>query len=463
MHKCIIVALLFGTQICMSSEVHTPWRLEGAQQRIEEIRKGECVLQLRLPNGRSVPVKTAYSLNQTRHAFNFGGSLAADWEVPRQDWYPEFKTHFAQLFNYATIDFYWAVHAQKRGEWDYRADSRAKLDWAKGAGMRLRGHPLMWHEVAPKWIESSTRSVASLDGDIMKHIRMLVKDYPEIDEWDLYNETPGIRLKDPELGARRWVESLGGPGPTTEVIVDAVREIQPNGRFIVNHFSGSDPEYHEQIEYCLAQNVSFDAIGVQTHMHHQGDTYTESRLWNALEQFSEYGKPLQLSEISILSCELFPSWDDLSVWEKEISAAKQAGAPIPLKPSTPEWERYQAELTRDFYTLAFSHPSVEALIWWTITDLKPWRGMPAGLLDAEGQPKPVYHVLDQLINQDWTTHLDGETAMRGEVQFRGYYGSYHIELEHNGQTFVGEFEFLNDSSEVQEIVLHASGERQSSR
>ena len=32
-------------------------------------------------------------------------------------------------------------------------------------------------------------------------------------------------------------------------------------------------------------------------------------------------------------------------------------------------EQYQAALTRDFYTLAFSHPLVESITWWTITDL----------------------------------------------------------------------------------------------
>ena len=43
-----------------------------------------------------------------------------------------------------------------------------------------------------------------------------------------------------------------------------------------------------------------------------------------------------------------------------------------------------AHLTKDFYTLAFSHPNVEVITWWTMSDLDPWRGMPCGLLDEEG-------------------------------------------------------------------------------
>ncbi|MBC8434779.1 MAG: endo-1,4-beta-xylanase [Verrucomicrobia bacterium] len=447
----------------MTSADHLPWTLDGAQQRIEAVRQGDCQLRLVLPDGQIVPEESVYSLSQTRHAFNFGGSLAADWEVPNRDWYPEFKDRFANLFNYATIDFYWAVHSNQQGNWNYRADSREKLEWAKQQGMRLRGHPLMWHEVVPEWIASPKRPVEDLDQDIMAHVRMLVEDFPEIDEWDLYNETPGIRLKAPDMGARRWVESQGGPGPATEVIVDAVRGIQPDGRFIVNHFAENDPEYHKQIEYCLSNEVSFDAIGIQTHMHHQGDAFSEERLWNALERYSKYGKPLQLSEISILSCEIFPDWETQCVWEEEIAAASKAGKPAPCKPSTPEWERYQADLARDFYTLAFSHPAVESIIWWTITDLKPWRGMPAGLLDAKGQPKPAYHALDQLINHEWNTQMQGNTGANGAAQFRGFYGSYAITVEHRGKTFVGQFDLQRDQREVQTVALRSVRKRMSLR
>ena len=109
--------------------------------------------------------------------------------------------------------------------------------------------------------------------------------------------------------------------------------------------------------------------------------FPEDRLWNALNEYQKYGKPLQLSEITILSCEMFPEWSSAHEWYDDVEAAKQAGKPALSKPSLPEWELYQAALAKDFYTLSFSHPAVEAIIWWTITDVEPWKGMPAGLLD----------------------------------------------------------------------------------
>jgi GH35 family endo-1,4-beta-xylanase len=176
-----------------------------------------------------------------------------------------------------------------------------------------------------------------------------------------------------------------------------------------------------------------DVIGIQTHMHHLGDAISEERLWNALNEYEKYGLPLQLSEITVLSCEMFPDWRSAHVWYDKVEAAKQAGEPALSMPSLPAWEVYQAALTRDFYTLAFSHPGVEAIIWWTITDVEPWRGMPAGLLDEQGQPKPVYHVLDELINEEWHTEKRGLLSENGVLDFRGFYGTYAVEVEHEGE------------------------------
>ena len=116
-------------------------------------------------------------------------------------------------------------------------------------------------------------------------------------------------------------------------------------------------------------------------------------------------------------------------------------------------------VTHDFYTLAFSHPAVESIIWWTITDLEPWRGMPAGLLDAEGKAKPAYHALDQLINHQWNTQIEATTAQDGRAQFRGFYGSYTVTVEHEGEILTGEFDLRRGSFDVQNIVLRVTPDR----
>ena len=447
------IVLILAAFEMLKAEEHRPWKLEGARERIEAHRMGELQMEVRLPDGALVPDGAIFQLEQTGHAFRFGGSLSADWQAPKQDWYCDFKTQFARLFNYATVNFYWAVHEKKRGHWNYLKSSREQLDWARAEGMTLRGHPLMWHEVLPDWMTDSEREISALDADIGHHVRRLLEDYPEINEWDVYNEAVGIKWRDEKEGIRRWFESIGGPGEVSERIIGEARAVRPDARLILNHYTDLDVEYEEQIEHCLEARAEFEVIGIQTHMHTEMDSIGEARLWGALEKYARFGKPLHLSEISILSCQRFGDWESFNAWSAKVDAADAKGMPRPLIPSTPELEQYQADLTRDFYTLAFSHPAVEAIIWWTITDLEPWRGMPAGLLNASGQPKPAYKVLDQLINEEWRTRLEGAVAADGRIKTRGFYGSYALAVEVAGERYLANFEHQAGTNETLTLQL----------
>lgn len=431
---------------------HTPWNLEGAEARIEAHRKGDFSVVLALPNGDAIPEDAEYRLRQVNHEFLFGGSLAADWSVPEKEWYPQFKEYFAQLFNYATVNFYWASHEKVRGQWDYDSAPLSSdiYQWARDQGMVVKGHPLMWHQVLPDWIKDSERSVRKIDKDVRKHVKNLIKSYPEIDHWDAYNEVPGIIWKEEDLGIRRWQaykgnqiidnEFVSGPGYVTEAIMEIARKYRPDGYYILNHYQHDDPFYHKQIQYCLDNAVDFEAIGIQTHMHSETQSFSEDSLWLALESYKQYGKPIFLSEVSVLSCGIFEDWRGLDVQEKAWQYAMDNRLPIPLLEGSSELEQYQADLTRDFYTLAFSHPLVESITWWTITDLDPWRGMPSGLLDVNGEPKPVYFVLDELINQQWNTQKEGKLSDQGILKFRGFFGSYEVYVDFEGQTYVANFE-----------------------
>jgi GH35 family endo-1,4-beta-xylanase len=431
---------------------HTPWNLEGAEARIEAHRKGDFSVVLALPNGDAIPEGAEYRLRQVNHEFLFGGSLAADWSVPEKEWYPQFKEYFAQLFNYATVNFYWASHEKVRGQWDYDSAPLSSdiYQWARDQGMVVKGHPLMWHQVLPDWIKDSERSVRKIDKDVRRHVKNLIKSYPEIDHWDAYNEVPGIIWKEEDLGMRRWQaykgnqiidnEFVSGPGYVTEAIMEIARKYRPDGYYILNHYQHDDPFYHKQIQYCLDNAVDFEAIGIQTHMHSETQSFSEDSLWLALESYKQYGKPIFLSEVSVLSCGIFEDWRGLDVQEKAWQYAMDNRLPIPLLEGSSELEQYQADLTRDFYTLAFSHPLVESITWWTITDLDPWRGMPSGLLDVNGEPKPVYFVLDELINQQWNTQKEGKLSDQGILKFRGFFGSYEVYVDFEGQTYVANFE-----------------------
>ena len=149
-------------------------------------------------------------MSQTRHAFNFGGSLASDWQAPKQDWYDDFKAQFANLFNYATIDF---IGPSMRKS---LADGATILILGKNSIGRKPGYDsprasLMWHEVLPDFMTDSERDTSAIEADIVRHVDRLLTNFPEIDEWDVYNEAPGIKWRSKKEGVRRWFESVGGP------------------------------------------------------------------------------------------------------------------------------------------------------------------------------------------------------------------------------------------------------------
>lgn len=434
MARLLIFALLLTSTMCAAME-HTPWKLEGAQERIEKYRKGDCELQLVLPDGSMLPEGVEIDMKQTDHAFHFGGSFCQGRRLFSHQSFPKYSEHFADLFNYATLGFYWVLHEKTPGTWKLDSNTEKVMRFAIDRGMRVRGHPLMWHNAIPDFIEDSKLPGEKLDPIINDHIRRLVRDYPQIDEWDLYNEPPGIRLKDESNGARRWVEWQGGPSRMIERMVDTVRAVEPDGRFIVNHFSHSDPEYHELIEYLLEKDVSFDAIGIQAHMHTHPEIWTEDEMVKSLERYSKYDKPLQITELSIVSTPPLEDWKEMQAWEKRRERNRRLS-----RKSTRKMEAYQAAYARDFYTLAFSYPDIEAIVWWSVSDVDIWRGIPSGLVDLDGNPKPAYHVLHELINEEWQTNLQVPVDAGGRAAFRGFYGSYELQVRHGGRTLKGAFD-----------------------
>lgn len=69
-------------------------------------------------------------------------------------------------------------------------------------------------------------------------------------------------------------------------------------------------------------------------------------------------------------------------------------------PTTPEGEIRQAEETIQHYKTLFSHPLVEGITWWDISD-GGWLNAPAGLLRKDGSSKPAYDELMKLVKGEW--------------------------------------------------------------
>ena len=176
-----LLALLFCsfTSLSLSADfiAHDPWKLDGAEQRIQKYRTGKANLQLKLENGIKIPDNTPIFIHQKRHEFKFGGSQAQMWILKDHKNLSQYLKHFEELFNYVTVGFYWGWHERKRGQWKLKDHSKKSFDFAVKNNFPIRGHMLLWHNTLPKWL-TRIRDERELEGVVEKHVTDLIKHYP---------------------------------------------------------------------------------------------------------------------------------------------------------------------------------------------------------------------------------------------------------------------------------------------
>jgi len=116
---------------------------------------------------------------------------------------------------------------------------------------------------------------------------------------------------------------------------------------------------------------------------------------------------------------------------------------IPAYSNDPEDEALQAEIIRNLYRIWFSHRAMEGIIYWNLVDGYGYGAEPGdmsagensyygGLLRFDMSPKPAFKVIRELFDQEWRTNLELHTAS-GDLSFRGFYGSYDIEVTAAGK------------------------------
>ncbi len=109
---------------------------------------------------------------------------------------------------------------------------------------------------------------------------------------------------------------------------------------------------------------------------------------------------------------------------------------IPAYSGSEEDEEIQADLIEGVYTTFFSHPSMEAVIYWNVVDGYAYRATPGdmtagenvyygGLLRFDMSEKPAFRRLKKLIREDWHTSARVKAA-NGKAFFRGFCGEYDI-------------------------------------
>ena len=316
----------------------------------------------------------------------------------------------------------------------------------------MKGHPLMWHEGMPDWVRYS-KDLDQLEVAMKTHMRRLIETYPEINDWDVYNEPVGpFKPHIPYSAIQDWINHKGGIYPAMVEIYQYVNSVNPEKNYSNNHYHAKDPEYFKINEYYVQKNLNFSSIGMQAHMQSNDNVMTESQVWDQIEDYAVLGKNIQFTEITVTSSKRFNNWKDHQEFLAKRDESLRNGKEMDL-PSLPEYEDFQASYLKDFYTLVFSHPSVSSITFWNLTDKNAWRGHAGGLLYKDLSPKKSFLTLKQLIKETWTTEIIEKINISDSFEFRGFFGDYEGEIQVDKKLYKFSFSIDKETDGPIDLVL----------
>lgn len=385
--------------------------LERAKENIEKFRKGNAVINLENFTQKDLKIK----ITQLSHGFKFGCYLKIDGLNQEQT--ALYENYFKRLFNYAVIGTYWDVTENKSGD-HFWTNFDNEIAMAKRNNWRIQTAPILWgsnQAGTPVWLpKEKTQLQNVLNARIGKYFEL----YPSTaEDVEIVNENLSL---EPDIFANRLGKTY------IETAFLQAKSLSPNSRLMINDYGvfGSvsannynNDKYFDLISELNKKQIPLDIVGIQSHANREW--YSPADVAEKLDRYASSGKPIQISEFSAQT----KNYDDRKTYER-ILGNYRAGIWTDAK---------QADFYREFYTIAFGHPNVEAIIQWGLDDARAW--LPGiGLIDENGDPKPNYLVLDQLINEEWRTNLELGLKDAKNAEFRGFFGVYEIEVFSQGKT-----------------------------
>jgi endo-1,4-beta-xylanase len=389
--------------------------MKQAEENIEKFRKGDVSIQFKSRDGKAIS-NAKVSISQKSHDFLFG-CIIFDLIGDENTYRPElFKERYKKIFNLAVFPFYWPSYEQHQGFTRWQ-DMLPVIEWCKANGITTKGHPLVWatESGTPQWL---TRYTTDETEELLKSrvINLTSGFSDKIELWDVVNEPVNVKTWKHKIqnfnDTNDW-----GVTDTISLIADYVEKAlqwahkgNPDATLMINEYRtladiGVRKRYDDLISELKKRNAPLSGIGIQAHEPRQ-EWFSPLEVWKTFDQYQRFGYPIHITEFH----------------------PQSSGVPITGNWRTGSWTpEAQAEFTEQFVKLCFGHPAVVSINWWGFSDRNIW--LPGGgLVDEEYNPKPVYKMLDKLINETWKTNVTLQTDNQGIVSFRGFYGEYEISI-----------------------------------
>ena len=274
-----------------------------------------------------------------------------------------------------------------------RAD--ALLTFAEGAGLRLRGHNLLWHHPRwlPRWLETydfGTDAARGAEALLTTHIRTVCAHFGKrIASWDVINEA--VDNVTGEMRETRLSQALGSADAVIELAFRTARDALPETELVYNDYMGWEENgaphrdgVLKLLERLRHRGVPVNALGIQGHI---GAGNQDGNADRAFDARDERAWSAFLREITGMGYQLL-------ITEFDVHDA-------PLPADFAKRDREVAALARGFLDVTLSFRELNAVLCWGLADRYSWLqgrtpradGLPKRPLpfDARFEAKPLFH------------------------------------------------------------------------
>jgi uncharacterized repeat protein (TIGR02059 family) len=319
---------------------------------------------------------------------------ASNPNTTSDDWQ---KAAMYKYCNYGVCgnQFKWSGIEPNQGILNY-APFENTLSWFQRVGWDMRAHTLLWggtsstdyHEL-PQWV-GALPPVTMYDTCKMRITREVSRYKGIVKEYDVMNEPTHAT----------YLQSRVGDSINWNCFKWAY-EADSTARFFVNDYNVVEYQdqtnaYVDLIETMLANGAPLTGIGSQCHF---GTSVDLVNYKNRFDQLAQFGLPIKITEF------------DMDVENMT--------------------QRQQAIETSKLMRLAFSHPAIEGLVFWGITD-PGWRSDVGNLINQDKTPKLAADSLFYLVQDKWSTKINDRTDTSGIYRYRAIYGDYEVLVKFGG-------------------------------
>ncbi|XP_052191302.1 endo-1,4-beta-xylanase 1-like isoform X2 [Diospyros lotus] len=348
----------------------------------DKVRKRDVILKFS-GSDSSILHGASVKIRQTDNSFPFG-SCVSRMNIDNED----FVSFFTKNFNWAVfgneLKWYWTE--PQRGNFNYK-DADELLNLCQRNNIATRGHCIFWEveSMVQSWIKALNKN------DMMTAVQnrlngLLTRYKGKFKHYDVNNEM---------LHGSFYQDHLGKDIRT--YMFKTASQLDPSAVLFVNDYhvedgcdTKSSPEkYIQHILDLQEQGAPVGGIGIQGHIDYPVGPVVSS----ALDKLGILGLPVWFTELDVSSANEFVRADDLEVMLRE----------------------------------AFAHPAVEGVMFWGFWELFMSRDN-AHLVNAEGDINEAGKRYLAL-KKEWLSHARGHMDEQGQFGFRGFQGTYNVEID----------------------------------